>query len=232
MNRVYYVLFLLLFVVQVSSKANVQENQNEQIKKHQTWVDTNVPFPDTLTQEQLFVETAKAICTPCREKRFADIIKYAGEKYALRELVEYADIRYNQVVDKDDSQARKSLKLLLDKSKTTNFPSAYATAYINMCIVLTAPEQEEQTEWIKNFYDIAKELYENKNSPRNEELWLFAQFLQESGSFFQRYENPLAFEKCRKVSAEITKFYAKTHIISEIRAYAYEVIDRYFFKSV
>lgn len=231
MKRIYYTIALLLLVVHVSIKAYAKESLNGQIKKHQIWVDTHVPLPDTLTQEQLFVETAKAICTSCREKRFADIIKYAGEKYALRELVEYADIRYNQVVDKDDSQARKSLKLLLDKSKTANFSSAYATAYINMCIVLTASEQDEQTEWIKNFYDVTKQLYENKNNPRNEELWLFAQFLQESGSFFQRYENPLSFEKCRKVSAEITKFYAKTHTISEIRAYAYEAIDRYFLKS-
>lgn len=231
MRRFYYSIAMLLLVVQVSLKANVNDNINEQIKEHQTWVDNHVPLPDTLTQERLFIETARAINTSCKEKRFADIIKYAGEKYTLRELVEYSDIRYNQLVDKDDSLARKSLKLLLEKSKTANLPSAYATAYINMYIVLTAPEQEEQTEWIKNFYDITKELYENKNNPRNEELWLFAQFLQESGSFFQRYENPLAFEKCRKVSTDITKFYAKTHITSEIRAYAYETIDRYFSKS-
>lgn len=130
MKRFYYSIAMLLLVVQVSLKANVNDNINEQIKEHQTWVDNHVPLPDTLTQERLFIETARAINTSCKEKRFADIIKYAGEKYTLRELVEYSDIRYNQLVDKDDSLARKSLKLLLEKSKTANLPSAYATAYI------------------------------------------------------------------------------------------------------
>lgn len=218
---------ILLFCIPSSLKSN---NIEEYISFHKDWVDAHVPLPDTLSEEQLFIETAKAIYTTCLENRYVDILKYAGKKLDLPELIDYAGTRYNKQIDKDDFQARQCLMLLLNKSKEEDLTIKYPTAYINMLLVLTAPEQNEQNEWLNLFYDTTMDLSKKDKSSRVEELKLFAELMHETNGLYQRFENPLTFEKCRILSSEIIKFYARTHIISEVRAYVYEYIESCFSK--
>lgn len=221
------VFIILCFFVTHVSVQSAEDDIKQQINIHRNWVESHVPLPDTLSLEALFVETTKAIFTSCLENRYVDIINYTGEKYDLSQLIKYADIRYKREIDKDDFHARQCLKELLEKSKTINMPSDYATAYIAMFIVLTARDKDKEAEWIKIFYESSRKLYEYDKSTKNEELWLFAQFIQESGGGLLRFENPLTYEKCRIIMADIIKFYSRTHIISEIRAYLFEYISEY-----
>ena len=224
MKRLCFAILLLFCCSQPSIRANINDEIREQIIFHKNWVESNVPLPDTLSEEQLFIETARAIYSSCLEARYVDIIKYAGEKFKLSELIDYAEIRNKRIIDKDDFHAIQCLKLLWTKSKEGNLTTRYVTAYINMYLILTAPDYDEQVEWIGHFYETTAEMSKNNASKEVEELRLFAHLLHEAGSTFQRYENPLAFEKCRILVTDITKFYAQTHIISEVRAYIYEYI--------
>lgn len=214
-----------LFLCVVTVLGNPSLSVSEQIEKHREWVRTHVSKPDTLNVENLLVETAKAITTSCLEEAYVAIIRYAGVKLELSPLIEYADLRQVNGIDKDERLARKCLKLLSDKSAELNIP--YATAYIKCCIMNTAPSYQEQQEAINMFHSVAQVLYETKPSPKNKELWLYAQFSKILAGSQRTFENPLVFEKFRLLAAEIICFYHETHIISDIRAALYRDMDIY-----
>ena len=221
-------LICLVGLINITQLWSIDPDISQQIKMHQEWVETHVPLPDTLSQENLLIEATKAIVTPCYEERYINIIRYAGEQYGLKDLAEFADSKSQKAIDKDNAMARMCLKLLWEKSKEINGPSSYATTQIGMYLALTSIEEEEETKWVKIFYTAAKELYTTHPSPQNEELWLFAQFLNIDDGTLQLYENPLTYEKHWLLIADIIRFYARTHIISEIRSQIYGHISGYF----
>lgn len=218
-------LFPLLFLCFVTALGNPSLSVSEQIEKHREWVRSHVPQPDKLNVDDLLVETAKAIVTSCLEEAYVNIIRYTGLKLELSPLVEYAGLRHINGIDKDDSLARNCLKFLSDKSAEMNAP--YATAYIKSCIMNTAQSYQEQQEAINDFYSTAQTLYETNTSSKNKELWLYAQFSKAFAGSQRTFENPLSFENCRLLMAEIVRFYHETHIMSDIRAALYKDMDLY-----
>ena len=225
LKRASVILFFCL--INIATLRSADPSVAQQILLHQQWVETHVPHPDTLNQTNLLTETAKAIITLCHEEQYIQLIKYAGERYALEDLTKLAETRKLRKIDKDDALLLRCLKQLWEKSEELESPSSYATAYLSMQLAITAHEEDEESRWIKQFHTTAKELYASDPSPQNEELWLFAQFLNATGGTRHIFERPLTYEQCFLLMADIIKFYARTHIISEVRAYAYLHLSTY-----
>ena len=164
------------------------------------------------------IEAARAICSCCRDDRYVDIIRAAGQRFALQPLQDYAELRRQQGIDVDDQSARTCLRLLADKAGE----GSYARAYINLCQMETSTERDEQEQIIQSLYNSAKMLYKRDKTPRSEEIWHLAQFIHTVGGTFYFYAKPLSFEQSRVLMADMVKFYRRTHFASAVGVYAFQ----------
>lgn len=223
MNLLSRVLVLVCLAVwQLPGVAQGGTDVDAQIQAHRQWVEAHVPHPDTLSQRQLFIEAANAIKSNCHEDGYIDLIRAAGEQLGIAQLTEYAQLRQQRGIDVDDQLARTCLRLMGETSAKLLGKADFATAYLYLCQVECLAECDEQEQWIEALYDAARRLYGKDRSEANEEIWLLAQFIKDTGGLFHLHEVPLSYEQCRLSSTELIKFYIHTHRVSDVAVYAYQ----------
>ena len=78
-----------------------------QIESHRQWMAVHTPDPKILNDSALIIEAVRAIHTVCHEPQVGAMIRYAGKKFGLKELEDYAALRDRQDIDCDDAKAIK-----------------------------------------------------------------------------------------------------------------------------
>ena len=227
-----YILKLSLFVAFImlygTAKAQVDMALiRQQIKYHKEWMKEHTPNPISLNDSALIIETVRAIHSVCHEPEVGAMIRYAGNKYGLRDLDDYADLRDKQNIDKDDAKATRCLELLAKEAHKRLGEASYAEAYSYMMLTMQASSYEQAKTYCWRFHDVAKPLYEHDSSTMNQELWLMAQV---SVRTIEQYyaENPLIYRDMMMLTREISLFYKAHQLHTDTQVYLLKTIDNYF----
>lgn len=221
-------LLLLCCILPCSVAAEVDKAEvRRQIEFHRQWMKEHTPDPESLNDSALIIETVRAIRTICHEPQVGAMIRYAGKKYGLQELVEYAGMRDRQDIDRDDQKAIKCLELLTEEAYKRVGEVSYPRAYAFMILTMNASSYEQLKHFSRCFHDTAKALYEQDSSALNHELWMMAQML--SLNIYGHYwENPTLYRNYALLIKEIYSFYKRHKTHSWVQVYLLQAVENYF----
>jgi len=221
--------FLLAVCCIQPNQAMAQVDRAEvkrQIEFHRQWMKEHTPDPKSLNDSALIIETVRAIRTSCHEPQVGAMIRYAGKKYGLQELVEYAGMRDRQDIDRDDAKARKCLELLTEEAYKRVGEASYPRAYTYMALSMTAFTYDQTKEYCRRFHDTAKALYEHEASALSHELWLTAQVYFITVEEYYG-ENPTTYRDMKLLTEEVFAFYKTYQTHSDIQVYLLQAVENY-----
>lgn len=220
-------LLLLCCILPCSVAAEVDKAEvRRQIEFHRQWMKEHTPDPESLNDSALIIETVRAIRTICHEPQVGAMIRYAGKKYGLQELVEYAGMRDRQDIDRDDQKAIKCLELLTEEAYKRVGEVSYPRAYAFMILTMNASSYEQLKHFSRCFHDTAKALYEQDSSALNHELWLIAQvYIRTVEDYYG--ENPTIYRDMKLLTEEVFAFYKTQQTHSDIQVYLLQAVENY-----
>lgn len=222
MNLFYRYFVLLGFIA--FSYSCFSQNAEKMLEQHLEWSKTNTPVASKLTDEDLLIEAARAICSCAHETEIMDIVREAGRRFDIEGMGEFADNKENNVVDPDYQEAKRMLRSLLEYSKSIYGEGAYATVCIYPWLI-NCMTMSDMRPAILEFNASAQSLDKKEANERSKELLLLAELYDLVGD--KEYEDPSIIREFLALSEDIVEFYAKSKLMSHYRWMAYLGIWRY-----
>jgi len=219
----------LLSMMPMNVIAQTQVDRAEvrrQIEFHRKWMAEHTPKPQSLNDSALILETVRAIHTVCHEPQVGAMIRHAGQRFSLQELVEYAALRDRQGIDRDNAQANWCLQLLIEEAHKRLGETSYPQAYAEMIWGFIAVSNELAKERCRHFHESAKMLYEREPTAVNHEIWLMAQVLSRTIEGYYG-ENPTVYRDMKVLTQKVFDFYKEHRLHTDVQVYLLKVLENY-----